>query len=48
MPLEMSEQTCPACGMPRSQWKENDGQGYTSAGQTYCCRGCAGGGCTCR
>jgi hypothetical protein len=45
----MAEQTCPRCGMPRSQWKENRGQGVTQGGQTYCCQGCAQGtGCTCR
>ena len=45
----MAEQTCPKCGMAKRDWTENGGQGYTSGGQTYCCRGCAEGtGCTCR
>jgi hypothetical protein len=42
-------QTCPACGMPKSAWKANNGQGYTKDGRIYCCQGCAEGtGCTCR
>lgn len=42
-------ETCPNCNMPRGQWKGNGGEGYTKAGQAYCCRGCAeGGACTCR
>ena len=42
-------QTCPACKMPKSTWKERQGQGYIKDGHTYCCRGCAEGtGCTCR
>jgi len=41
--------TCPNCGMSKSMWTENKGQGYTKDGETYCCRGCAEGtGCTCR
>jgi hypothetical protein len=48
MAIEMGEQTCAACGMARSEWKGNSGQGYTKEGQTYCCQGCAeGSGCTC-
>jgi len=39
---------CPACGMAKAEWKENEGRGYNSNQQTYCCRGCATGtGCTC-
>jgi hypothetical protein len=49
MPIEVGEQTCLKCRMPRSEWKEADGQGYTQDGRTYCCRGCLEGtGCTCR
>ena len=45
----MAEQTCPACGMPQREWKENHGKGYTKDGQTYCCQGCAEQtGCTCQ
>jgi hypothetical protein len=45
----MAEQTCPNCGMAQSQWKGNNGQGVSQAGQTYCCQGCASGaGCTCK
>jgi hypothetical protein len=48
MALEMGEQTCSRCGMSRSEWKGNDGQGYTQDHQTFCCQGCAeGSGCTC-
>jgi hypothetical protein len=40
---------CPGCGMPESQWRDNDGKGHLAAdGHTYCCRGCADQtGCTC-
>jgi hypothetical protein len=39
---------CPNCGRPEGQWKEAGGEGFTLAGQTYCCRGCAEEtGCTC-
>jgi hypothetical protein len=49
MAIEMGEQTCARCGMPRREWKEDGGQGYTKESQTYCCRGCAEDtGCTCR
>ena len=42
-------QTCPACEMPKSTWKDHQGQGDIKDGRTYCCRGCAEGtGCTCR
>ncbi len=44
----MAEQTCPNCGMPKSEWQGDGGEGYTKDGVTYCCRGCAEGtGCTC-
>lgn len=32
---------CPACGLEQSDWSENDGQGYTSGGVTYCSVDCA-------
>ena len=36
---------CPGCAMIKNQWP---GEGYTHAGETYCCQGCAEGtGCTC-
>jgi hypothetical protein len=45
----MEEQICPGCGMPKRDWRGNDGEGYTSDDDTYCCERCAGGsGCTCR
>jgi hypothetical protein len=45
---QSTEPTCPKCGMPKRRWKENNGQGVTKAGETYCCRGCADAtGCTC-
>jgi hypothetical protein len=43
--------TCPSCGMERSEWKGNGGQGVESGGQTYCCEPCRDGGaaaCTCK
>jgi hypothetical protein len=48
MAVPVGEQTCLNCRMPRSQWRENNGQGHSQGGQTYCCRGCAEGtGCRC-
>ena len=42
------EQACLKCGMPKSEWKANDGQGYVREGEGYCCRGCAEDkGCSC-
>lgn len=42
------DQVCPGCGMSKSEWKENRGEGYAKDGENYCCRGCAEGtGCTC-
>ena len=38
---KQTERTCPNCGMPKSQWKGNYGQGYQQQGETYCCEGCA-------
>jgi len=36
---------CPGCGLIKNSWP---GEGYTHAGETYCCQGCAEGtGCTC-
>jgi hypothetical protein len=44
----MAQQTCQKCGMEKSQWKGNSGQGVTANGQTFCCAGCAQGTkCTC-
>jgi hypothetical protein len=47
--VEMQEeQTCPNCGMPRQDWRGNNGEGYQSDDGVYCCEGCAdGSGCTC-
>ena len=43
------EQTCPGCGLSRSQWRGNGGEGYSKGGELYCCRECAEStGCTCR
>jgi len=43
------EQQCPKCGMSKSQWRGNNGQGFQLGDQTYCCQGCAvGTGCTCK
>ncbi len=42
------KQTCPACGTPKQDWRENGGEGYKSDDGIYCCQGCAeGSGCTC-
>ncbi len=44
----MAQQRCSKCGLPKSQWTGNNGQGYTKDGQAYCCEGCADNtGCTC-
>jgi hypothetical protein len=43
--------TCPNCGMERTEWRGNGGQGVESDGRIYCCQGCLDGGaegCTCR
>ena len=45
----MAEQKCAKCGMAKSEWQGNNGQGITLADKTYCCQGCAiGTGCTCK
>jgi hypothetical protein len=31
---------CPFCGSERSEWTENDGDGVTGAGLTYCSQEC--------
>ena len=43
------EITCPFCGMDKSLWQGNDGEGvYGDDGRLYCCEGCrAGTSCTC-
>jgi hypothetical protein len=42
------QQTCPRCGMEKSAWKGNDGQGVDRDGTRFCCRECADGtGCIC-
>lgn len=46
--MDPEEEVCPNCGMDRSEWKGNQGKGYSKDGETYCCRGCAQGtDCTC-
>jgi hypothetical protein len=46
--MEDMGETCPGCGMDRSEWKGNMGQGVPKDGETYCCQGCADGvDCTC-
>ncbi len=43
-----TERACPGCGMARSQWSGNAGEGYPKSGEVYCCRECAEGtGCAC-
>jgi hypothetical protein len=42
------EEACPGCGIERSEWKGNNGQGVPKNGETYCCQDCADGiDCTC-
>jgi hypothetical protein len=36
-----SEDICVGCGMERSEWKGNHGQGQIKNGRIYCCRDCA-------
>ena len=46
--MEDMEETCAGCGMDRSEWKGNRGQGVSKNGEIYCCQGCADGvDCTC-
>jgi hypothetical protein len=33
-------ETCPFCGRERSEWTENDGDGVTGGGLTYCSQDC--------
>jgi hypothetical protein len=45
---EDMEETCVGCGLDRSEWKGNRGQGVVKDGETYCCQGCADGvDCSC-
>ena len=44
-----NEPTCARCGMPKSQWTGNNGEGIREAGGVYCCPGCANAtGCICK
>ena len=36
-----SQQVCPNCGLPKSEWKGNGGNGYSGDEATYYCQGCA-------
>lgn len=48
MSMQEGGQPCPRCGLRSDHW-ENNGQGFPSGGQRYCCQGCAEqSGCTCR
>ncbi len=33
-------ETCPYCGRDCSEWTENDGEGVTGGGLTYCSQDC--------
>jgi hypothetical protein len=33
-------ETCPNCGLDRSEWTENDGEGVSGSGLTYCSQDC--------
>jgi hypothetical protein len=37
------EDICVGCGMEKSEWKGNNGEGYTRDGMDYCCTDCAEG-----
>lgn len=37
----MTEVSCAGCGMPKSEWTRNDGQGFLREGLLFCCQGCA-------
>jgi hypothetical protein len=37
---EILLERCPTCGRERSEWTENDGDGVTFAGLTYCSTDC--------
>lgn len=42
-------QTCERCGVVKSEWSENGGQGIRMENKTYCCEGCAENtGCECQ
>ncbi|HZV52987.1 MAG TPA: hypothetical protein VFD49_24895 [Candidatus Dormibacteraeota bacterium] len=33
-------ETCPYCGRDRSEWTENEGEGVSGGGLTYCSQDC--------
>jgi len=37
------EEICAGCGMERSEWKGNNGEGFTKNAIDYCCMDCAEG-----
>ena len=37
---EQLSDRCPQCGRERSEWVENDGEGVTMGGLTYCSAEC--------
>lgn len=40
---------CPACGLAKTEWIVNKGEGFPYDDMMYCCRGCAEDiGCTCQ
>jgi len=39
----MQQRTCPACGMEKPRWRENNGDGCLGEdGEKYCSQRCAG------
>jgi hypothetical protein len=40
-PGGMEEETCTGCGLGQRAWLGNQGEGYVSGGERYCCQGCA-------
>jgi hypothetical protein len=41
-PGAMEEEGCAGCGLEQCAWLGNQGEGYVSDGERYCCQGCAG------
>lgn len=45
----MRANICEECGIPESEWKANNGEGYARHNVRYCCQGCfLGIGCSCK
>jgi hypothetical protein len=42
-PIDLLEEICIGCGVPRNRWRGNNGRGYWKGEETYCCKDCAEG-----